>query len=234
MIVYYRLSSKGSKHENERPIYANDKKALVEFCLKSFVKAFSTIKPEIVFLFDEVPDDWIEMMERTVPFKMDAVRLDDASQASSYFTQLNKARKVKNHEIVYFQEDDYFYIPNHRVGEKIITAISKLGFVSPYDHLEFYKMPDYHPSGPYEIMLINNHHFRTERFNTMTWGTTTKLLNEYFDTLMIHGYLDKPTWAEMRKAGAKIWSPIPSLSTHMHNHWLAPGIEWSKYFDVAK
>ncbi len=244
MIVYYRLTPKESRYEEQRPIYKHNKYELSKFCLRSFVQAFSTIKPKIVFLMDECPVKWEKMVREIVPnaWEVEVVNVEKSGQDKSYLVQLELAREqstqggsdfgVREDEIVWFQEDDYYYLPGSEVGEKILSAVQELGFVNPYDHGEFYIQHQYHPSGPYEIKLVDEHHWRTVRFNTMTWGTSVKLLKKHWETLIKYGYWDKPTWEAMLAKGVPLWSPIPTLATHMHSEWLSPGINWKEHWNV--
>lgn len=234
MIVYYRLSARESRHEDERPVYAHDKYRLVKFCLKSFVGAWGELRPRIVFLMDKCPADWSEMVREVIPagWETEFVEVGKHGQDQSYLVQLEMAKKQGEEKTVFFQEDDYYYLPSEDTGEKIEAAIWELGFVNPYDHGEFYKMPDYHPTGPYEIKVVDDQHWRTVMFNTMTWGTRVELLKEYWQELTKHGCYDKDTWDGLREKGMRLWSPIPTLATHMHSEWLSPGIEWEEHWNV--
>lgn len=228
------MSPKPSAHEARRPRFPFDKLNLAKYCLRSFVDAFKEVKPQINFILDNCGEEWDKMINEVCPFGggISHIDRDDTTPKfgydhTSYYTQLDMARDVDDY--VLFQEDDYVYLPNS--GEKLLEALKVLEFVSPYDHLEFYtRNTDFHRP-PFDIKLVADHHWRTIDFNTMTWGCHSNRLGEYWDTLHAHGCWDKDTWDEMAKQGAKLWSPIPSLATHMHKDFLPPGINWAERFN---
>ena len=227
MQVFYRMSPKISVHEAKRPRDSFNKLLLADRCLKSFVEGFADIEPPIHFLLDSCTPEWEKMIEKNMKWEYEIENLDCNDQNTSYLIQLDRAKPLD--EPVLFQEDDYVYLKN--VGKKIEDAIKELEFVNPYDHLEFYtKTYDFH-KGPFEIKLIGDQHWRTIDFNTMTWGCHSGRLSDYWDILHHHGFWDKDTWDEMAKYGAKLWSPIPSLATHMHMDYLSPGIDWTRRFN---
>jgi hypothetical protein len=234
MKVFYRLSPKNSAHEARRPRHAFNKLELARFCLKSFVEAFSEIKPKTTFILDNCDPDWDLMISGLVPWAYEIERINRIDNTppmgydhTSYYKQLDMAKEVNDY--VWFQEDDYVYLPG--AGKKIEEALKVLEFVSPYDHLEFYTRTLEFHKPPFDIRLVGDQHWRTIDFNTMTWGCHSERITKYWDTLHLRGVWDKDTWTEMAKHGAKLWTPIPSLATHMHRDFLSPGIDWEEIFN---
>ena len=225
MIVFYRMSPKPSLHEHKRPRHSFDKLRLSEMCLRSFVEGFGDIKPKVHFLLDSCDEDWGKMIKETMKWEYEIENLDCNNQNTSYLIQLDHAKDVDGY--VFFQEDDYVYLKN--VGKKIEDALKEFEFVSPYDHLEFYESSKYH-LGPFEVDVVDGQHWRTIDFNTMTWGCHSLSLTKHWKALHKHGFWDQLTWEEMAKEKAKLWTPIPSLCTHMHSEFLSPGIDWEGRF----
>jgi hypothetical protein len=208
-------------------MYAFDKLKLASLCLKSFVRSFKETKPKIHFLLDSCPPEWEEMIDSLVYWDHEIEHLRCNDQNQSYLIQLDRAKPLD--EPVLFQEDDYVYLDG--AGRKIEEALKELEFINPYDHKEFYdEKLDYHRQ-PSEIKLVGDQHWRTIDFNTMTWGCHSGRLTNYWETLHIHGFWDKDTWDDMAKEGAKLWSPIPTLCTHLHQDFLSPGVDWNKRFN---
>jgi hypothetical protein len=234
MQIYYRLSPKNSAHEARRPRHAFDKINLARYCLRSFVDAFKEVRPTINFILDNCSGEWDEMINEvcTLDKEIHHIVRDDLTPPmgydhTSYYRQLEMARKIDDY--VLFQEDDYVYLPG--AGKKLSEALKVLEFVSPYDHLEFYTRNKEFHKPPFDIKLVGDQHWRTIDFNTMTWGCHSSRLNTYWDTLHLRGCWDKDTWDEMGKKGAKLWTPIPSLATHMHKDFLSPSINWEEIFN---
>jgi hypothetical protein len=219
------MSPKNSAHEARRPIYPFDKLNLARVCLRSFVEAFRDLSPNLVFIFDRCDKEWDSMVDKEVNGNYTIKRID-SNQNDSYLYQLDLAKETGDY--VLFQEDDYVYLPG--AGQKLLEAMKVLEFVNPYDHLEFYTRNKEFHLPPFDIRLVGEQHWRTIDFNTMTWGTHSERLSKYWKELHMHGYWDKDTWFEMNKAGARLWSPLPSLATHMHRDFLSPGINWEARF----
>jgi len=232
VIVYYRMSPKNSVHEARRPRFAFDKIGLARYCLRSFAEAFDEVSLTMNFILDNCGSEWDKMINEVYPGNIVHITRNDNTPLmgydhTSYYTQLDMAKGVDDY--VLFQEDDYVYLPDS--GKKLLDALKVLEFVSPYDHLEFYtRTLDYHKP-PFDIRLVGDHHWRTIDFCTMTWGCHSSRLSDYWDELHLHGCWDKDTWTEMAKKGAKLWTPIPSLATHMHRDFLPPGIDWEEVFN---
>lgn len=200
-----------------------DKDALNELCLISFVQAFKSSRPTMTFLFDHCSPKMYDMVERVVPFDY---TIRSSSIGINETMLLSYAIAAKTQGAVLFQECDYLYKPQ-QVGELLEKAIYELGFVSPYDHPNFYRTPDLHKDEA-TLKLIDGQHFRSTERNTMTWGTTAELVRENREILDKYGYLDGDVWYELKDKGHQLFVPIPSLATHMVSDCLAPGVDWEK------
>jgi hypothetical protein len=194
--------------------------------LRSFVEAFADVKPKIFFLLDSCGLEYDEMIKKEMKWDYEIEHLSCNNQNASYLIQLDRAKDLDDY--VLFQEDDYVYLKG--AGKKIQEAVKVLEFINPYDHLEFYTINKEFHQPPFDIKLVENHHWRTIDFNTMTYGCHSGKLTAYWEPLHKYGFWDKDTWTEMTKAGTKLWCPIPSLATHMHSNFLSPGIDWEARF----
>jgi hypothetical protein len=61
----------------------------------------------------------------------------------------------------------------------------------------------------------------------MTFGGHSDNFKKYMDVFKRNGYWDKPTWEELSMCGVKLYSPIPSLATHMDKEFLSPVVDWN-------
>src|SRR4030042_2878447 len=64
--VFYRMC--GIPSTNPSPWLQEDKFRLNKSCLKSFVKAYSDIKPEVFFIMDHCGKEYSQMVDDLVPF----------------------------------------------------------------------------------------------------------------------------------------------------------------------
>jgi len=217
MLVVYRMTSIASS--NPPPVLADDKNALNELCLKSFVKAFEDVQPKIIFLLDNCTCK--DMVKRVCPFEMEILESNigiNETMLRSY------ALASQFDDFVLFCECDYLWQPN--IGKKYLFALADLKLVSPYDHANFYRDKTLH-SEDVKIRLIDNHHFRTTERNTMTFGLHTNLLKAHRATFDKYGYLDGDVWYDLKSEGVSLWVPIPSFATHCVKDYLAPSILWT-------
>jgi hypothetical protein len=219
-MIYYRMSSVLSV--NKPPKFEGDRFRIAKTCLKTFVKAFEDIKPEIYFMLDKCGKDYLEMIQKICSFKF-TYDFTSYGNYASCLKQYILADQNKD-DILMFVEDDYLW--REGIGKYFISAIKELGIVSPYDNPDFYISEPYR-SRKEDIKLINNWHWRTIQSTPMTFGITRDkfLLNrKLFD---YHGPNDGSLWQEIPD---KLWCPIPSFATHFVNNLMAPSVDWSKYY----
>jgi hypothetical protein len=217
MIVYYRMC--GIPSTNPSPYLQEDKFKLNKLCLDSFVQAYASIRPKIVFLCDYCGDEYKELLE-TVPFEYEST-FTTIGINHTCLLQYDLAREQD--DLILFQECDYLYLPD--TGQRMVEAITQLGMVSPYNHRNFYMDQSIH-SKTCELELVNNHIWRSVERNTMTFGIRPDVFKSNFTTFEKYGYLDNDVWHDLRASGQPLYVPIPSIATHMVKDYLAPGIEW--------
>lgn len=224
MQVIYRLC--GILSSNPSPIYQDDKFKLNELCLKSFVHAFSDIKPEVIFLLDKCGVEYYKLIEDYVPFNY---TVEDANLGIN--GTMLRAYEIASEleDYVIFQECDYLY--SGVIGKLYLKAMKELGIVSPYDHPNFYHAREYHKE-ECRIKLVTGHHFRTCERNTMTWGCHSSIIKEHRQLFDRYGYLDGEVWYELKSHGLDLWTPIPSFATHMVKDCLAPSYDWKELWNT--
>lgn len=224
MIVYYRLC--GIPSTNPSPIFQEDKYRLTKLCLRSFVKAFENVKPDVVFIADFCGQEYEELVKDIVPFKYSYIPTSLGINETALL-QYEMAYVQKDHDIIFFLECDYLF---DRDGQILLDGVKELKLVSPYDHRNFYIDRSIH-SNECTIELVNDHHFRSTERNTMTFAIDAYVFKRNYDIFKKYGYLDNEVWKDMLSEGYPLFVPIPSLATHMAKDWLAPSIDWSKHYE---
>lgn len=210
--VFYRVSLK-DKPEN-RPFWCKDKSKLIKACRKSFDQAWESLQYKVTTIADG-----------PTPLKVD--HQFESDQDETYRFQIQLASQSEC-EFVWFQEDDYLWQLFSADG--LVDALEKFDFVSPYDHPEAYQKLELHDK-PVKLALAGQCHWRTNTFNTMTWGCKTKTLRGNLDVFEKNGYWDEPTWRELNNRGYTLWSPIPTMATHLHIDGLVPFIPWLERYE---
>lgn len=223
MTVYYRMC--GIPSTNPSPILQEDKFKLNELCLKSFITAYASVKPKMVFLCDYCGNEYYDLI-KTVPFDTES-HFTSIGINHTCLMQYDLAREEE--DIILFQECDYLYRPD--TGEQMVEAIESLGLVSPYNHLNFYLDETIH-SKQTTLSLVSNHIYRSVERNTMTFGVRPDILRDHFDIFEKYGYLDNEVWKDLRDQGHTLYVPIPSIATHMVKDYLAPQVDWSQIWNT--
>lgn len=223
MRVIYRITEIPST--NPSP-WGKDKLELNKVCLRSFVRAFHEVNPEMYFLADYCSGETDKMISKIVPFPYEIEHTEvgiNATMVKSY----EIAEKLNDY--VLFQECDYLYRP--LIGAGYLNALKVLKLISPYDHLNFYLDNNIH-SSQCHIELVGGQHFRTTERNTMTWATHSSVVRDNSAMLKRHGYLDDKVWEDFMVAGCVLWVPILSWSTHCVKDYLAPGVRWNEIWNI--
>ena len=224
MKIFYRLTNIPSS--NPSPIYWENKEKLNILCLNSFVDAYKDVSPNVTFLCDYCPKRYKSIINGLVPFEKEIIFTELGINGTAY-KQFKMAESVEDEEII-FHECDYVSRPN--IGVLIRDAIKELELVSPYDHLNFYRDRSIH-SEQVILKLVGDIHWRSTERNTLTFGIKTSVFKDHSDIFKKWGYLDDGNWKEMREAGHMLFVPIPSFSSHMCSDWMAPSVDWSKYYE---
>lgn len=247
--------------------FATDKFKLAAMCLRSFKEALGNLRVKIWALLDNCPCEYEELFRSSFDEdELEIVRLDGRGNLSTFSLQLDLLTRQTEAELVYFAEDDYFYLPDALA--KMVTfarAHPDADFVTPYDH------PDsYNESSRYEkhrVMAFGDRHWRTATSTCLTFLAFRRSLISAEPTFRTYckGNMDCPVWLALtEKAGLadlrvhwhdtfrlktwlktwrwglfqilfrrsyRLWSPVPSVATHMESPCLAPVIDWHTYFN---
>jgi hypothetical protein len=219
LIVIYRISPYPN---GKSPIFSKNKYALVKFCLDSFIKAFSQIKPYVIFVLDSCPLEYQTLINSYSGIKSEIIELDKAGNKGTWYAQIDIAKLLNSESYVYFAEDDYYYLPN--AGKRLMKALEKYDFVTLCDHANYYEKPMVNKRKIIE--LIDDYHWKSCESSCLTFGTKVNLVKKYENLFKKYGTFDHPLWMEIGEKRHLIFGPLPSLCTHLVKGQLAPGIDW--------
>jgi len=156
---------------------------------------------------------------------------------ASILTSL-KIAKEKSNDLIYFVEDDYIHKKESLsemilTYEKISSQINRELFLCPVDYPYLYKKAE-----QTNILIGGKHHWRTVNESLLTFMTSKKLINKYWNELMLmseneHSPFETPLHKIYEKEVCL--SPIPSLAMHCTNvnsiFGLSPNIYWIKIWN---
>jgi hypothetical protein len=176
--VAYRVYPKVSKSAQSLP-FGDDKGLMAETCLKSFKDSLGSLRVKFWAILDGCPQEYEEFFRKHVD-SADLVILkpNGEGNGATFSRQLDILLQQNDSDIVYFAEDDYFYLPNqfHLMIEFLRTQ-SDADFVSPYDHLDCYTLALHR--GPKWLRVYGSHHWRTAASTCLTFLTSKETLRKH-------------------------------------------------------
>lgn len=204
LVVAYRVYPGVSKVP---PVFYNDKYKLARLCLESFKESLRDLDVEIYAILDSCPEEYARLFEEYFP-NTHFIRLDDAGNQATFKCQIEVLLKQKESDIIYFAEDDYFYLPDRFREMLKFLEEDDVHFITPYDHLDYYN----HPLHKHEryTRKCGNIEWRTVASTCLTFLTTKKVLKETENIMetYVKGNFDASLWISLTKINT---NPINAL-----------------------
>jgi hypothetical protein len=275
LAVAYRIYPKTSA--SRPPVFAEDKFKLAELCLKSFKDSLGNLRIKIWVLLNDCPPAYEKMFTELWPSEdLVLLRYPGVAPGTTLHEQFRILTEQTDAEIVYFSEDDYFYLPGQfQLAVNFLKQNPVADFATPYDH------PDLHTTD------LHNYPHQTREFKGRKWSPcmstthtflakrsvlieTRKLFLGFFQTFKGRTSPDLAMWMALTKkrvfnplkfaswsvshrywAGSiflawyycwrqilcgrryTLWTPQPTIATHMVATLLATGIDWQKEFQTV-
>lgn len=156
--VAYRIYPRVSKMP---PIFGDDKLKLTEVCLRSFRESIGSLRIKLIVLLDACPPDYAELVRRYFPEDtLTLMTLPGVGNRGTFLRQLSVLLDQDYSDLVYFAEDDYFYLPNQFASMvRYMRAHPEVHFATPYDHLDYY------------TLSVHQHSKQTQTFEEREWRT---------------------------------------------------------------
>ena len=175
--VVYRVYPKMSKPALGLP-FSDDKERMAEVCLQSFRRSLGDLRARIWVLLDGCPPSYADMFRRA--FAAEDLVLEPQPGIGNHGTfnrQIEILLQQEDAELVYFAEDDYFYLPDQfKVMIEFIRGNPDADFVSPYDHMDCYTM-ELHRKRTW-LRVFQDRHWRTAASTCLTFLTTRSTLRK--------------------------------------------------------
>ena len=183
------------------PVFSKDKYKLSELCLQSFRDALNGVSYKLYVLLDNCPPEYKELFLQYFPdTEMDLIELEPSGNAKTFGKQMDILLEQDYSDVVYFAEDDYFYLPDaFKIMLDFLNSSVAPDFVTPFDHLDYYKLKLHQYE--YETVEYRGRNWRTAATTCMTFMTTKKKLKEtenIFRTYTKNNY-DASLWLSLTK-----------------------------------
>jgi hypothetical protein len=175
--IAYRIHPKVAESALGFPL-SDDKLRLSEACLRSFKESLGSLRIKLWVLLDGCPDDYADLFRRYFgAHELVLVPLQDAGNQGSFAKQIEILIAQEDSDVVYFAEDDYFYLPGQFVCMiDFLLKHEDVHFVSPYDHLDCYTL-ELHRQ-PKWLKVHGGRHWRTAASTCLTFLTTRDTLRK--------------------------------------------------------
>jgi hypothetical protein len=200
LVVAYRIYPRVSLSPL---VFQKDKYNLSKLCLESFKLSLGNLKVKIFVLLDNCPPEYKEIFKKYFLDKdLEFIDLEGIGNFRTFNMQIDILLKQNYSDIIYFAEDDYFYLPNQFYQMVDFLVKNKdVHFVSPYDHLDYYTHKIY--NSKYYVKIFNDRHWRTASFTCLTFLTTksTLLKTRYFFRSYSRRNYDISLWLGLTKYG---------------------------------
>ena len=149
-------------------------------------------------------------------------KINDNSNEKSLTTCLELAKSL-DFDYVYFVEDDYYHAPDalHTLIEGL--TVIKAPLLTLFDHEDRYVRKDDIDYGRALIELGNKCYWRTAESTTCTWATNKRVYDQIADTALKFKLNDREFF---RSLSHRLWSPMTGRSTHCHEPFLSPFVDW--------
>lgn len=200
LAIAYRIYPKVSKVP---AVHTVNKYELSRVCLESFYNAVKKVKAFVYIILDGCPPEYKELFEKTlIGIDYEFIDKDSVGNAQTFSLQMDLLLNQDKSEVIYFAEDDYFYLEDAFI--ELIKAVKdpRIDFLTPYDHPDTYNT-DFH-NYKKEYLEIAGRKWGIMSSTTMTFMTTKKILKEtkhIFDTYTIRNY-DASLWLSLTKLNA--------------------------------
>jgi hypothetical protein len=175
--VAYRIYPTLSKPAAALPL-AMDKYHLSEVCLKSFKESLDGLRVKLWVLLDGCPAEYEQLFRRYCRSdNVTLIALDHAGNLATFRRQIDLLLSQRDADIVYFAEDDYFYLPGQFTSMiRFLRANPDVHFISPYDHPDCYRLDLHH--GRKSLKVFEGRHWRAAGSTCLTFLTTRETLEK--------------------------------------------------------
>ena len=162
-------------------VYADDKLKLVEFCFKSFVESAKGLRVKLWLILNSCPPEYETMFRKYWPAEDLVVRYyPGVPPGTTLHEQSRFLIEQTDAPIVYFSEDDYFFLPGQfKLAVDLMCQFDDVDFISLYDH------PDMHN--------VDLHRIRreTRQFGGKNWFTALSTTHSF---MARHEILKRNDW----------------------------------------
>jgi hypothetical protein len=183
-------------------VYPEEKFALAEACLQSFRRALGTLSIKIWVILDGCPVEYESLFRRLREEDLTFITLPGVGNQTSFSVQVDTLMRQTASELVYFAEDDYFYLPRQmETLVRFFQGTQDADFVTPYDHPDYYTLALHSPETLCPLGQQCWRRVSTTCLTFLTSKTTLRKTQSVFRTYQNPKNLDASIWLSLTKRG---------------------------------
>ncbi len=219
-----------------------------ESCFRNLLKVISDDpNVKLTVLFDGsdgsgLSSDGADHFVYKIPGPHKIVNISDGGTEPKSFKSLlsyvTTQDDIKDEDIVYLVEDDYYHIPGAIGILRSVFDLSNADYATLYDHPDKY-LPGYYDrfAAGFVPQLFHTGicHWRTTPSTTNTYAMRFKTLKDDLDIHVKWSSTgtkvseDHKKFLDLAQTKSRILvSPIPGFSTHVENGMFSPAVDWQK------
>lgn len=206
-----------------------------EKCLNNLLKIFNN-KVKIHAIHDGPEGPLLDILKQNNVL-INKIYYGDNNQSLMY--NLNYAKNLSKTDIIYFVEDDYLHAHDAlnvlKEGFDVSDRINEENIITLYDIPDRYTREDdidYHQT---LIKLGETKYWKTAESTTCTWAVKQSLFNsKIYDIAIKFGLRDRELFRYLRSQNIILFTPMTGSSTHCHNPFLSPFINWETINDTTR
>jgi hypothetical protein len=189
-------------------VFGDDKYCLSEACLRSFKESLGSLHVKVWAILDGCPPEYEGLFRKYFDdSQLVFLKLGGVGNQRTFATQMEVLLKQSDADLVYFAEDDYFYLANQfcRMVE-FLRSDPNVHFLSPFDHLDCYRLPLHRT--PKWIKTYTGRHWRTASSTCLTFLTRKETLANYWAVFYsyVNGNFDSSLWLSLTKQ--RVYNPL--------------------------
>jgi hypothetical protein len=181
--------------------FGDDKYCLSEACLRSLKESLGSLHVKMWAILDGCPPRYEALFRKYFDdSQLVVLKLEGVGNQRTFATQIEVLLGQSDADLVYFAEDDYFYLA-HQFSSMIefLSSDPEVHFLSPFDHLDCYRL-ELHRT-PKWIKTYAGRHWRTASSTCLTFLTRKDTLAKYravFESY-VQGNFDSSLWLSLTK-----------------------------------
>jgi hypothetical protein len=186
-------------------VFGNDKLKLTEFAFKSFLNSLGNLKIKLYVILDSCPKAYKEIIQGNFP-QSTIIEMDKAGNFKTFETQIDLLLNQNDSELIYFAEDDYFYIQNSSELATNFYLTHNPSFLTLYYHPDYLNWEIHNLSKPQGI-TYSNYFWQFVGSTTLTFLTNRNDLTKAKNVFLTFGKrnFDCSLWLSLTKRD--IFSP---------------------------